>query len=315
VTEGAGATGRSGHPLRIVIAGQPKTGTTALYFRIKNSVPPDAWCIFEPKKYLQPPDGTRPEWVVAKVLIGRAYARGGQVRADGFTVDHDSFASFHRKLHILRDPRDNLVSSFLYAVRHTSFYADDRRLDQFLAVLEEKERNPTGVSMRRLLDTMSTLDRGVELLPSFLQRQELVGRFLVLYPEYHRVSYAAFVEGDVGDLEDYLGFPLSGSGRVDSHTRVIRTRGHGDWKNWFTADDVTYFRPLLEEYVRLAGLPDDDWELATRPTIPPEFASDYVRRIAYEKRQKDRGRWARRIRALPQRARTWGSEQRRRLTR
>ena len=33
-------------------------------------------------------------------------------------------------------------TSLLYAVRHTSFYADDRRLHQFLALLEEKERNP-----------------------------------------------------------------------------------------------------------------------------------------------------------------------------
>ena len=154
--------------MRIVIAGQPKTGTTALYFRIKNSVPPDAWCLFEPKKYLRPPDDPRPQWVVAKVLIGRAYARGGPVGADGFSVDYGSFASFDRKLHILRDPRDNLVSSLLYAVRHTSFYADDRRLDQFLALLEEKERNPTDVSMLRLLDVMATLDRGVELLPAFL---------------------------------------------------------------------------------------------------------------------------------------------------
>lgn len=299
--------------MRIVIAGQPKTGTTALYFRIKNSVPPDAWCIFEPKKYLRPPDGTRPLWVVAKVLIGRAYARGGPVGGDGFTVDYESFASFDRKLHILRDPRDNLVSSLLYAVRHTSFYSDDRRLDQFLALLEEKERNPTDVSMVRLLEVMATLDHGVELLPGFLDRQELVRRFLTLYPEYHRVSYAGFVDGAVGDLEDYLGFPLTGSGRVDSHTRVTRTRGYGDWKNWFTAEDVAFFRPLLDDYVRLAGLPDD-WELAATPTVPTEFASAYVRRIVEEKRRHDRGRWMRRIGGLPRRARTWGSEQRRRLT-
>jgi hypothetical protein len=300
--------------LRIVIAGQPKTGTTALYFRIKNSVPPDAWCLFEPKKYLRPPDGTRPQWVVAKVLIGRAYARGGQSLADGFFVDYESFASFDRKLHILRDPRDNLVSSLLYAVRHTSFYSDDRKLDRFLGLLQQKERNSADVSVLRLLDVMAELDRGVELLPSFLERQELVRRFLTTYPEYHRVSYADFVDGEVGDLEEYLGFPLSGSSRVESHTRVTRTRGYGDWKNWFTVEDVASFRPLLGDYVRLAGLPDD-WELAATPTVPAEFASAYVRRVVDEKRQDDRGRWMRRIGALPQRARTWGSEQRRKLTR
>jgi hypothetical protein len=305
---------RSGRSLRIVIAGQPKTGTTALYFRIKNSVPSDAWCLFEPPKYLRPAAGPKPQWVVAKVLIGRAYARGREPAPDAFHVDYGSFASFDRKLHILRDPRDNLVSSLLYAVRHTSFYSDDRRLDQFLQLLQQKERNPTDVSVLRLLDVMAALDRGVQLLPGFLERQALVRRFLTTYPEYHRVSYADFVDGEVGDVEDYLGFPLTGSGKVESHTRVIRTRGYGDWKNWFTAEDVAFLRPLLGDYVRLAGLPDD-WELAATPTVPAEFASSYVRRIVEEKRQDDRGRLMRRIGALPQRARTWGAQQRRRLTR
>ncbi len=294
--------------MRVVIAGQPKTGTTALYVRIKNSVPSDAWCLFEPKEYLPPVAVPSPQWVVAKVLIGRAYARGAEPRTDGFYVDHESFASFDRKIHILRDPRDNLVSTLLYGVRHTSFYSSDRRLDQFLHLLQEKERNPAAVSMLRLLDAMAALDRGVELLPSFLVRQELVKRFLTMYPEYHRVPYADFVDDKIENLEGYLGFRLTGSARVESHTRVTRTRGYGDWKNWFTAEDVAFFRPLLEDYVQLAGLPDD-WELAREPIVPTEFASGYVRRVVDEKRQKDRGRTIRRIRALPQRARTWGSRQ------
>ncbi len=66
---------------------------------------------------------------------------------------------------------------------------------------------------------------------------------------------------------------------------MTRTRGYGDWKNWFTAEDVAFFRPLLDDYVRLAGLPDD-WELAATPTVPPEFASAYVRRIVDEKRHE-----------------------------
>ena len=61
--------------------------------------------------------------------------------------------------------------------------------------------------MLRLLDVMAALDRGVELLPSFLVRQELVKRFLAMYPEYHRVSYADFVDDKIENLEDYLGFP------------------------------------------------------------------------------------------------------------
>jgi hypothetical protein len=273
-------------------------------------VPPDAWCLFEPREYVPPPARRQSSWVVAKVLIGRPYARGRQPRADGFYVDYDGFASFDRKLHILRDPRDNLVSTLLYGVRHTSFYSDDRRLAQFLQLLEDKERNPTEVSMRQLLDLMAELDEGVELLPSFLDRQALVEQFRETYPEYRRVSYSDFVDNKVEALESYLGFTLTGSPHVRDHARVTRTRSYGDWTNWFTADDVTFFRPLLDNYVRLAGLPDD-WELGEHPTVPAEFASGYVRRIVDEKRRQDRRRWMQRLVALPQRARSWGSRQQR----
>jgi hypothetical protein len=291
--------------LRIVVAGQPKSGTTALYFRIKSSVPPDAWCLFEPKAYAPPARREEPPWVVAKVLIGRVYPSLNEGRADDFTVDHASFASFDRKLHIIRDPRDNLVSSFLYGVRHTSFFGDKRRLDRFLARLEEKEREPAAVSMIELLNLMAELDGGVELLPSFLARQELVVQFVGAYPDYHRVSYSDLVHGQVSDIEDYVGFPLAANARVESRRRVERTLGSGDWKNWFTDQDVAVLRPLLDRFVQFSGT-DDDWEVSDAPVIPAEYGSNYVRRIVSEKREKQRRRWRRRVNALSDKWRTFG---------
>ena len=242
---------------------------------------------------------------MAKVLIGRVYPRLEEGEGDGFSVDHQSFASFDRKLHIFRDPRDTLVSSFLYSVRHTSFYADSRRLSRFLGLLEEKERSPRSVSMVQLLDLMAELDGGVELLPSFVRRQGLVATFLDRYPDYHRVRYVDLIDDNLGPVASYLGFPLHAPARIETRVRVERTLGYGDWKNWFTEDDVVSLRPVLDEYVALAGL-GHDWTLADAPAIPAAFASDYVRRIVQEKRDKDRGRWLRRVRRLPWRVRAWG---------
>ena len=297
--------------MKIVVAGQPKSGTTALYFRIKASVPSDAWCLFEPPAYAAPSKGGEPRWVVAKVLIGSVYPRPDDLHRDDFTVDYDTFASFDRKLHIVRDPWDNLVSSFLYSVRHTSFYSDDVRVDRFLACLEEKEREPTAVSMVQLFELMAELDGGVELLPSFLARQELVMRFVETYPDYCTVAYADLVQDRVGDIEDYLGFPLAARARVETHRRVERTLGSGDWMNWFTEQDVAVLRPLLDRFVRFSGA-GDDWEVSDAPDIPAAYGSDYVRRIVSEKREKDRRRWLRRMKALGGRWRSPGERRSRR---
>jgi hypothetical protein len=289
--------------VRVVIAGQPKTGTTALYYRIKRSLPPDTVGLFEPQQFVErmhAPDG---QPVVAKILIGRVHPRLEAVGGPE-PVDYGSFDSFTHKLHIVRDPRDVLVSSFLYSIRHTTFYDDTRRLERFTAALERKEHDPSSIAFLQLLDLMAELDDGVELLPSFLRRQELVTRFGAQRPEYHTVSYRDLVDDHLGDVAGYLGLDLAEAARIQSRTRVERTRAYGDWRNWFTADDVEFLRPRLGAYVSAAG-EHDDWDLPADASIPSEFASDYVRRVAEEKRLKDRGRWRRRLRSTRQRVVEW----------
>jgi hypothetical protein len=37
--------------MKIVIFGLAKSGTTALFYKIKNSLPPDTVCLFEPRSF------------------------------------------------------------------------------------------------------------------------------------------------------------------------------------------------------------------------------------------------------------------------
>jgi hypothetical protein len=75
------------------------------------------------------------------------------------------------------------------------------------------------------------------------------------------------------------------------HDHVTRSKRHGQWRHWFTPEDVASFRPLMEPYLRQYGY-STDWTLAPDPVIRPDEASEYVVRPV---------RLGRRRRSLPRR--------------
>ena len=112
------------------------------------------------------------------------------------------------------------------------------------------------------------------------------------YPDYHRVGYVDLIDDNLGSVDSYLGFPLHTPHRIEP---VCGSSGR-----WVTATGRIGLPKMTScrsdpcwTSTSLAGL-GHDWSLADAPVILPVFASDYVRRIVQEKRDKDRGRWLRR---------------------
>ena len=99
--------------MKIVIAGLPKSGTTALFYKIKNSLPRNAKGLFEPFKYIPNPEDEKFD-LVAKILFW----------PNRLEADYDSWGCFDKKIMIIRDPRDRYISEFLYIVRHSKYYMD-----------------------------------------------------------------------------------------------------------------------------------------------------------------------------------------------
>ncbi len=96
--------------------------------------------------------------------------------------------------------------------------------------------------------------------------------------------YEALVEHDFTVLTQATGLVLKGEADVGQGLqRVVRKKGYGDWKNWFTPHDVTFFRPALQPYLD-RYYPQADWDLETNPKIDPTHGSVYVRRIINEAR-------------------------------
>ena len=263
---------------RILILAPPKSGTTILYEILRESLPPDTVCLFEPKDCApSDPAAHAAGNVLSKVLLepSRGVAHYGR----------DACDFFDRRIFIRRDPRDLLVSTFLYYNFHLPTTTRFHAFAELVAALKEKEHDPAGLSFVDLLALQCRLigARPMATLEGLLQTLAFAQRVIADHGgDLFVLEYRDLVDRRLGALQSFLGLPVTTVAEVASDLRrVARTKGYGDWRNWFTASDVDLLRPRLAKFMR----PDDDWELPAQPRIAPEIASGYLDRLARERGQ------------------------------
>jgi len=96
-------------------------------------------------------------------------------------------------------------------------------------------------------------------------------------------KYEDMVTGKFDTINRYLGFELKSEAEVPKGTgkdKVIRKKAFGDWRHWFTEEDVALFKPAYLPYMEAVGYNCDDWALAPAPLIEPQFSSVYVKNLA-----------------------------------
>jgi hypothetical protein len=263
--------------LKILIAGLAKTGTTGLLYLIANSLEPRPRLLFEPKKC--PPDlDQSPGHVVGKLLIGPR-------------LDAQSFSHFDRKITLARDPRDRLVSALLYSQYHARYLDDDSKVAIVRDCLEKKEAAPARVSLREIFDAMEQASGSPGIGKRFRSGAATALTWLDDYIATMRdglvYQYERFVSGDYAPLERHLGMRLAGAAKVPARMhRIERTRGYGDWRHWFTEEDIHYYRPAFAPWLARYGYDADDWALDSEPVIAREHCSGYYMRLVAEYRAK-----------------------------
>jgi hypothetical protein len=263
--------------VKTLITGIGRSGTSALFFKLQKALPPTTWCMFEPHEIDPSALDAAPE-VLAKIVTGMPYFS-----------DPARLRAFDKKILIVRDPRDNLVSRLLYRPCGTAdIRRDEAKVAAFVDALRAKEADPRSVSMQALFELTFRLsgpfypDRAVALQAVALDFHRNNDGFVVC-------KYEDFITGRYATIEDYLEIRLPG-GEVQvtgPYLHAERTKASGNWRHWFTADDVNFFRPRLAAFMAAYGYADD-WTLAAEPRIDAEHSSDFVRRSVAVRRQQDR---------------------------
>jgi hypothetical protein len=272
---------RNPAPLKVLILAVGKSGTTILFQMVKESLQGETVGFFEPL-FSEPPDVGALEGknVVSKVLIQNAL---------GYRhYSPEAFSFFDKRIFIQRDPRDLLVSYFLYMCFHSSITSDFHKFSEFAVALRAKEADPRSLSLLDLLRLQCRLagsgDAAIWTLDRFLYNLEFTRRVSLLHGEtIFRLDYTDIVDGRLDGLERHLGLSLRRANEVQPESpRVARSKTYGDWKNWFLPEDVAFFRPKFAACMKEFAIPDQ-WDLPRHPRVTPERASGYLIRLADER--------------------------------
>lgn len=255
-------------PHNILILGLAKTGSTGLYNSVKAALSArghDYYCLFEPTRADQLHNLHRyaPELpVLTKVMIAREPSL--ELRYD----------LFDKRVTLLRDPRDMIVSFLLFR----PFIRADlpwERVAPFVEAIRDKERDPRSRSvhaLHMLADELGLASYRLERVVEFMEWQEA----LIDRNDVFVVRYTDFIAGHLDDLGAYLQVAVDAG--VDAspwHDHILRSAETGDWRDWFTDEDVTVYRPHVTRYMKRFDY-DDEWELRQRPAIEQATASAYI---------------------------------------
>jgi hypothetical protein len=234
-----------------LVAGLPKTGTTALGAMVHAAA--GGAMATEPTSMSQ--IASIPDCRVAKVVYPAHERRT-------LTEFMQEFAACGRSIWIHRDPRDQLVSGFLY----TWFRAHRMPEDRFRTALslvrarENGERIPFFKILERTFgpktyyhDPKYHLER---VLPYFQRDRSDI--FLFAYEDLIARRFEA--------LSVYTGLELVPAEVRPEHARVARSRASGEWRRWFEPEDRDHLRPLLGPYMDLMGY-EDDWDTSDEPPL------------------------------------------------
>jgi hypothetical protein len=68
---------------------------------------------------------------------------------------------------------------------------------------------------------------------------------------------------------------------------VSRRKAYGDWRHWYTEEDVAFYKPVYLPYMELIGYDRDDWTLSSEPVIESEYASMYIKGLVRKNRMNN----------------------------
>ena len=280
--------------MRVLIYGLAKSGTTILAARVQASLeeyygrkvsnsfePKKIWRVGGEVEYVK---GEKRQRSVEDEVVKTLFDSG--IPSDEILKYEDHF---DKKIFIARDPRDRYISQVFYRW-HAGHSPDESKFNKTLDLVMLKESRPDSVPFAFLANQNPSSFPG--LRQKLSESYEPVIKFLKgLSTDWHVLRYEDFIDGQLDDLEKYLGFPIKRDvGVSEAHKRVVRSKSYGNWRRWFTSDDVGYLKPAFHKYLQFAGYDSEDWSLYPVAALPEREGSEYMRRLFYgvsEKKKKD----------------------------
>ncbi len=288
------AAEQSGAPRpHVLVLGRAKTGTTFIAKSIEATCPATpVRFVMEPKAeqdFEKAGDASASATIIMKVLYDDWSKQGDMLDRLASGAIAPRFAT---RIAILRDPRDEVISRFMY--RPFSWLlkgqATTKDIDRWAGVLEQREKNET-MTFFDIYDEYTSIfsgkhDPAYEIkavarlcldYAAYLKRHEYV---------YEILRYEDAVENNFSAIEKKLGWRVSKTNDLGRFAHTKRSSASKNWMKWFNASDLEKIKALMEP--ACAALGYDDWTIEgdVDRRIDPEHHSAYARRLVRQYRRQ-----------------------------
>ena len=263
--------------MKVLILGLGKSGTTAMVYKMAGGLPNcQAFSGGQPGQHI----GNYENAVYKHTYEER------KGKSFDLYKEHLQKEFYDRKVWIARDPRDAAISRMLYRW-HKGHKGKIKQYKTHLELVLKKEKDPASISFAELSRYSGHGDwpRSIEdVVAEERVRYDRMHTFVKgLGDSWFLFTYEDMISGDFESLNEYLGFAVKADGEVPVSTgkaKVVRKKASGDWRQWFTEQDVALFKPAYRNYMELIGYDLDDWALDKNPMIEPEYSSVYIQNLA-----------------------------------
>jgi hypothetical protein len=260
--------------MKVLILGTGKTGTTVMVYKVSGGLP-----------NCQAFSGGRPGQHIGdyeNAVYKHTYEERKGKSFEAFQ-EHLSQEHYDRMIWMARDPRDAAVSRMLYRW-HKGFKGKKKQYEAHLDLVLKKEKDPRALPFVEICrytgQTGWPLTREQVIEEELHRYQQMVKFVEDLGSDWFLLTFEKMVENDLKALNNYLGFEVQADATVPNisgKAKVIRKKTSGDWRHWFTEEDVDLFKPAFLPYLELIGYDSADWALNPAPKIEPEYSSLYMK--------------------------------------
>ena len=262
--------------MKVLILGTGKTGTTVMVYKVSGGLQNcHAFSGGRPGKYVG-----EYENAVYKHTYEERKGKSFEVFKEHLNKEH-----YDRKIWMARDPRDAAVSRMLYRW-HRGYDGRKQQFENHLELVLRKEKDPSSIPFSEICrySGHDTSPRTVaEVIEEARHRYQQMIEFVKgLGSDWILYKFEDMVAQKFDVLNEYLGFAVQADASVPStsgRAKVIRKKGTGDWRHWFTEKDMELFKPAFLPYMELIGYDCNDWNPDPNPVIEPEFSSVYLQSL------------------------------------
>jgi hypothetical protein len=259
--------------MKVMILGLGKSGTTAMVYKVAGGLPNcQAFSGGKPGKYLG-----NYENAVYKHTYEERKGKSFELYREHVNKEH-----YDRKIWMARDPRDAAVSRMLYRW-HRGYFGKRKQYEAHLNLVLKKEQDPRSVpfyEICRYTGHDGWPRNKEQVFEEERVRYQRMREFVEsLGDDWFMYRYEDMVDKKFDSLNAYLAFDAKADAEVPSGTgkeKVVRKKAYGDWRHWYTEDDVVLYKPAYVPYMEVVGYDCDDWNLSLEPIIEPEFSSEYM---------------------------------------